>query len=220
MNESEFPRIDRRQAIKWMTTAAAGLMLARAQGFARDASGSPTPVAPGGKGYGTDPDLVKTYNPGDLWPLTFTPAQRRAAIALCDMIIPADEHSPSASSVGVQDFIDEWISAPYPEQQHDRPAILEGLEWIDAESRRRFAVDFSRATAEQRRAICDDICFQPEAKPEFKNAAKFFNHFRDLTSGGFYTTPEGMKDLRYVGNVPLATFDGPPQELIEKLGLA
>jgi hypothetical protein len=29
-----------------------------------------------------------------------------------------------------------------------------------------------------------------------------------------------MKDLGYVGNVPLATFDGPPADLIAKLGLA
>jgi hypothetical protein len=28
-----------------------------------------------------------------------------------------------------------------------------------------------------------------------------------------------MKDLGYVGNVPLATFDGPPAALVAKLGL-
>ena len=28
-----------------------------------------------------------------------------------------------------------------------------------------------------------------------------------------------MKDIGYIGNVPLASFDGPPQALIEKLGL-
>jgi len=29
-----------------------------------------------------------------------------------------------------------------------------------------------------------------------------------------------MRDLGYVGNVPLAHFDGPPAELVAKLGLA
>jgi hypothetical protein len=29
-----------------------------------------------------------------------------------------------------------------------------------------------------------------------------------------------MKDIGYVGNTPLATFDGPPAEVLKKLGLA
>jgi hypothetical protein len=40
-----------------------------------------------------------------------------------------------------------------------------------------------------------------------------------LTVGGFYTTPEGMRDLGYVGNVALARFDGPPPEVLRKVGL-
>ena len=37
---------------------------------------------------------------------------------------------------------------------------------------------------------------------------------------GFYTTPVGRKDLQYVGNVPLKSFDGPPIEALKKAGLA
>lgn len=212
------PRLDRREAIKWMMTFAAGAMLVPSRGFGQSGA---TPVAtPSGKGYGTDPDLMKDYKPGDLWPLTFTDAQRRTATALCDVIVPADEASGSASSVGVPDFIDEWVSAPYPEQQHDRPVVLAGLAWIDAEAQKRFGADFAAATTMQQHAICDDICYEPEAKPEFKQAAAFFNRYRDLTTGGYYTTPVGMKAIGYIGNVPLPSFDGPPPELIEKLGLA
>jgi hypothetical protein len=29
-----------------------------------------------------------------------------------------------------------------------------------------------------------------------------------------------MRDIGYVGNMPLAKFEGPPAELIQKLGLA
>ena len=43
--------------------------------------------------------------------------------------------------------------------------------------------------------------------------------FRDLTAGGFYTTPAGTKDLRYVGNVALERFDGPPPEVLAMVGL-
>ena len=42
----------------------------------------------------------------------------------------------------------------------------------------------------------------------------------DLTAGGFYTTPIGMKDIGYTGNVPLERFDGPPIEALKKAGLA
>jgi hypothetical protein len=40
-----------------------------------------------------------------------------------------------------------------------------------------------------------------------------------LTAGGFYSTPVGRKDLSYMGNVPLARFDGPPAALLEALHL-
>ena len=58
------------------------------------------------------------------------------------------------------------------------------------------------------------------AAPEFAKAAKFFARFRDLTAGGFYTTPIGMKDIGYTGNVVLDRFDGPPLEALKKAGLA
>jgi hypothetical protein len=68
-------------------------------------------------------------------------------------------------------------------------------------------------------AICDDICYLPRAAPEFREAAKFFALYRDLTAGGFYTTPPGTMDIGYVGNVPLARFDGPPPEVLRRIGI-
>lgn len=208
-------RIDRRQAIKWVLTAAAAVSVARPSVMGYAASGS-DPTAPG---YGTDPKLNEVYKPGDLWPLTFNKDQRRAAAALCDVIIPADERSPSASQLNVHDFIDEWISAPYPRQRAEKKIVVEGLAWLDTESKRRFKKPFASLSAPQQTAICDDICYRPKAKPQFATAAGFFSTFRNLTSSGFYTTPEGMKDLRYLGNVPLTKFDGPPPEVLKYLNL-
>jgi hypothetical protein len=205
-------RMDRRDAIKWMMAAAATVGVLERGAFAAN--------APAATGYGTDPDLLKIYKSGEAWPLTFTDAQRNTAAALCDVIIPADAKSPSASSLRVQDFIDEWISAPYEAQKADRPIIIDGLTWLEAESRKRFSSDFAALVLRQKTAICDDISHPAKAKPEFRTAARFFARFRDLTAGGFYTTPEGTKDLGYIGNVPIATFDGPPPEVLKKLGLA
>ena len=217
MSTSDFHRLDRRTAIKWMLTAAASATLLdhALPGAAAERSVSGPAV-----GYGTDPDLLKNYKPGDLWPLTFTEAQRHTVAMLCDVIIPADGKSPAPSTLGVPDFIDEWISAPYPGHDRDRETVVKGLEWLDAESQRRFGRDFSGLIYIQIAAICDDICHVPTAKPELKTAAQFFKRFRDLTAGGFYTTKEGMKDIGYTGNVQLATFEGPPPEVLKKLGLA
>jgi hypothetical protein len=203
-------RISRREAIRWMAAASASLSLVPLQ-----LSGAVAAAA----GYGTDPNLMEDYRPGDVWPLTFTPAQRQAAAALCDMILPADDQSPAASSVGVPDFLDEWISAPYPEQQADRKLLLDGLAWLDQESKSRFGKTFAEAADADRRRICDRICYEPETASELKAAARFFARFRDLAAGGFYTTPQGWKDLQYLGNVPLAKFDGPPPEVLAYLKL-
>ena len=211
MNRHDYPRVNRRTAIKWMLTAAASLSL-----LDRQTLGAATPLL---KGYGTDPKLNHDYKPGELWPLTFTDAQRRTASALCAAIIPADDQSPSAASVGVHDFIDEWISAPYPHQQAQRQSILDCIAWMDTEARRRFSQAFADLDEKQIASILDDICHAPEAKPEFVGPAKFFAHYRDLIAGGFYTTPAGMKDVKYVGNVPLPEFKGPPPEVLAKLGL-
>lgn len=207
-------RIDRRAAIKWMMAAAASVAVMDRAGLAAEGASAKT------AGYGTDPDLIKTYKPGDVWALTFSDTQRRAASALCDVIIPGDENSPAPSKLGVPDFIDEWISAPYPGHDDDKRTVVEGLKWIDAESRKRFGNDFAELVLKQKHAICDDICAYGKAKPEFKTAAQFFRKFRDLTAGGFYSTPEGMKDIGYVGNVPSATFEGPTPAALKHLGLA
>ena len=215
MNPPDFPRPDRRTVIKWMLTAAAGLVLLdRQKTFASSAP------EPSGKGYGTDPVLNKDYKPGEVWPLTFTDAQRRTASALCAIIIPTEGAFPGAADLGVHDFIDEWISAPYPDQRKDRPVVLDGLAWINTEANRRFGRDFAALDGKQAASLCDDICHAPDAKAEHAAGAKFFARFRDLTAGGYYTTPAGMKDVGYIGNTPLAEFTGPPREVLEKLGLA
>ena len=215
MNPAELPRPDRRTVIKWMLTAAGVAALRPRPAFAAGESAAPS----SGKGYGADPDLMKIYQPGELWPLTLTDAQRRTAAALCAVIIPAEGGTPSAADLRVHDFIDEWISAPYHGPAGDRQRILDGLAWIDAEAQKRFGRPFADLKETEQAAICDEICHEPKAKPEFKKAAAFFKRYRDLTAGGFYTTPEGMKDIGYVGNVPRLTFDGPPREVLVKLGL-
>ncbi len=218
-------RVSRRAAMQWVMAAVAastlpttgkGLPVGRTVTPQEEAATQPA-LSVGG--YGPDPKLVVTYKPGDLWPLTFTADQRRTVRALADTIIPADRLGPAGSEVGVVEMIDEWISAPYPQQRGDRPVILEGLAWLEVESRGRFTKSFADLTENQKRNICDDICFPATAKPSFKMAAHFFARFRSLSASAYYATPQGWKAIGYVGNVALEKFEGPPPEVLERLGL-
>ena len=204
--------MDRRTTLKWVLAASAAWPLTNA-GAARAATAIPA------QGYGTDPDLLKTYRPGELWPLTLTAQQRRLAGVLADIIIPADDRSPGASAVGVVEFIDEWVSAPYPEHQRDRTTVVEGFVWLDAAAARRSGGGFADLGASAQQEICAGICDESRAPAELHAAARFFSRYRDLTAGAFYATPVGRKDLDFIGNVPLTHFDGPPAELLESLGL-
>src|SRR5215813_13776649 len=68
--------MDRRTTIKWVLAASASwtLLPARAGRTAEEKPAEPLRAL---KGYGTDPDLLKTYHPGEVWPLTLTPSQRQ-----------------------------------------------------------------------------------------------------------------------------------------------
>jgi hypothetical protein len=215
--------VSRRQAIQWVMAAVAASSLPK-QSWAQKAddkvarqekANTQTPRP----GYGTDPDLLTAHKPGDFWALTFNVAQKKTATALADTIIPKDDLGPAASEVGVVAMIDEWISAPYPNQQADRPVVVDGLAWIEVESKKRFNKGFAELSEQQKHAICDDICFTGNAKPPFKQAAHFFSRFRTICASAYYATPEGWKAIGYVGNVALGRFDGPPPEVLQKLGV-
>ena len=213
-------QIDRRMALKWIGAAAAAAAIFP-HASAQDKLQPPAGAAAGGQRIGTDPVLNKNYTPGDLWPLTLTPKQRKAAASLTDLILPPDNPGDKMpSQLGVQEFIDEWISSPYDETNRDRPVITEGLDWLDTEAQRRFQKDFADLAEPQKCAIADDICGKTAVKKEFKSAQNFFNRFRYLAASGYYTTPQGWKDVGYVGNVPTVNFDGPTPEALKHLGLA
>ena len=222
--------VSRRDAIKAAAAAAASLPIldGTAEGrkdgkSAQPPTQQPSPAkqapAPAGgpRGGPWDPDLIHP-RPGG-WPRLLGAREIATLTVLCDTIIPADDHSPAASTVGVPAYINEVVSAPYDPQQRDLVRVRGGLAWLNSESRKRFGKGFAALTDGERAQICDDICYLPKAKPEFQAAARFFDLVRDLSASAFYTTREGMNDLKYIGNVALPKFDPPPKEVLEKLGL-
>ena len=214
--------MDRRQAIKVMAIAAASVPAfgsCAPEGSPGSTSTSRLASHPKAAGTLWDPDLV---NPVVPWERILASDELESLATLCDLIIPADHRSPSARDVGAQDFIDEWVSAPYAGNSADLALVRGGLVWLDEEAAERFGdgLRFRNLSAEQQATICDDICFLPEAAADHEEAARFFDRVRDLTSTAFWTTQVGMDDLQYIGNVPLAQWNPPPPDVLRHLGLA
>lgn len=222
--------LTRRRALQVLAAGAAGAA-ALSTGACADGTESGVPRAgdatafsgatsggnPRAAGTPTDPDMV---SPVVWWDLVLTEDELATLASLCDVIIPEDEHSPGAAALGAHAFIDEWVSAPYDGNRDDLTLVRGGLVWLDIESTARFGDRFIDLTLEQKHAICDDICRAENAAPEYRVAARFFDRVRDLTSTAFWTTAEGIADLGFVGNRPMPRFDGPPPEVLERLGLA
>lgn len=198
--------LSRREAIRRILAATAFLASTRMSGFAAEGPAVPK--------IGFDPDLLKKEIP---WPRLLTPTEKQTVTALADLIIPADEHGPAASAVGVPDFIDEWVSAPYDQQVRDCKVIRDGLAWIDQEAQSRFRLNYAASTSEQQTAILQDIV--TEGTTARQQGRAFFIVLRDRVAGGYYTTQEGWKALGYMGNTPSADFAGPPPEVLQRLGL-
>jgi outer membrane murein-binding lipoprotein Lpp len=216
--------VDRRTTLRWLAAAIATETLLA--GCGDDGQGIVpehfvdlgTAKSPDGTAYGTDPDLVKPVVP---WQKTMTETQLDVVAALADVILPAGESSPAASDVGVQHFIDEWVSAPYQAQQIDRQIILDGLAWLEQEARTRFDRSFVNADDEQLRSIVDQVAFRDRVVAGKEDAARFFDRFRHLAMSAYYSTAAGIKEIGYIGNKPVSgAYPGPTEAALEHLSEA
>ncbi len=168
-------------------------------------------------GYGTDPDLL---HPAPApWPRTLTDRQRDTFAALADLLIPAEGQWPAATEVGVVDVLDEWVSAPYPEQQEDRKVLLAGIDWCDATARQHFGVAFKNAAQHDQLELIEPIANgDTAAASQHPGPTAFFVRIRELTTGAYYTSPAGVRELGYQGNTPIAgSYPGPTAEAMAHL---
>ena len=211
--------ISRRVTLAWIAAASASA-LAPGSSVAEETKPPagwdniiiPPVTAPG---YGHDPDLKAGSVP---WTLTLNPHQRAVLRLAADLMLPADARSPSGGTLPLDAFLDEWISAPYPQQQQDRALIMPGLAWMDGETKGRFGLDFVSASDAQRRAVFDTIAFRNNVQPGYERPAQFFARLRELMLTGYYTLPEGMADIGYIGNTPVPNdYPGPTPEAMAHL---
>jgi hypothetical protein len=205
---AELVEVDRRTTLRWFAVFAAAPLAACGETARSAMWGGLKPIS--APTIGRDPNILKPSVP---WPLTMTHAELVACAALTDLILPAEAGASSASQVGVPAFIDEWVSAPYPTQQEHRNLIVPGLAWLDEEAMKRGGATFAASTLAVQTSIADEIAFAGKVKPGLKKQADFFARMRSLTLGAYYTTPEGWKQIGYMGNRPSkGPYPGPTPE--------
>ena len=141
---------------------------------------------------------------------TFDDHQWKTVGVLCDLIIPADEKSGSATQAGVVEFLDDWIAfrTDQDNSQDFQAEIFGGLMWLDRESNRLFQKNFADAALESQKQILDRIAYPEKAAAADHLWVRFFSQFRSLTVGGFFSSKMGVGDLPYLGNKAVAVWKG------------
>ena len=189
--------MDRRKSLKLIATGAVAVPAVMAGCATDDKKGTDKPAEPVFN-LDRNPDEIK--NEKELLAKgPFFNAHEMATITiLCDIIIPKDDISGSASEAGVPDFID-FIVRDMP--SHQVP-VQGGLRWLDLQCFKRYEKAFKDCTAAQQIEMIDQIAYPEKAKPEMSQGVQFFNLMRNLTASGFYTSAIGIKDIGYAGNQP------------------
>jgi hypothetical protein len=144
----------------------------------------------------------------------FTDHEMATITVLCDIIIPKDEKSGSASDAKVPEFI-EFITKDIPE--HQLP-LRGGLKWLDMQCFNRFNKSFVDSSPNQQIEMVTEIAYPAKAKPEMQPGVVFFSRMRDLTSSGFFTSKIGLADIGYMGNQP-TKWTGVPEDVLKHYGM-
>ena len=145
----------------------------------------------------------------------FTPQELKTVTMLCDIIIPADKKSGSASQAGVPAFIEFMMK----DQPTNQTPMRGGLNWLDNQCRKRYGKPFAESTREQQMEIVELIAYPKLVKPEMSQGASFFTMMRNYTATGFYTSKMGIADIGYVGNVP-NNWEGVPEPVLKQYDLS
>lgn len=139
-------------------------------------------------------------------PVQLTKAQGEQTAVLVDLIIPRTD-TPGARDARVHEFIDLSFTI---EAERMKIQFVDGLDWVNDESLRRYEKDFVSASETQRiellRAISDEHENHP---PELTKGAFFFKDLKKRTISGYYTSREGwVEDLGRPDYVAMEKWQG------------
>jgi hypothetical protein len=132
---------------------------------------------------------------------------------LCDLIIPADEHSPAAREAGAAEYID-LLAGNNPQIAN---IFRGGIAWLNARSTSLFGEPFTESSPERQMRLLEEIADLDKVQPSLKAGAIFFDWARRMTMDAFYTSKVGIQDLGYLGNQALSRYEVPSAVLEQAL---
>ena len=207
--------MDRRSSLRWMGwgTLSAGVLLHACKNADKDvlenAKSNPDAFTPGRMQEEELHD--KKLMEGQF----FNPHEMATIAVLCDIIIPADDVSGSATDAKVPDFI-EFMVKEKPEFQ---VPLRGGIKWMDMHMMKEYGKTFKEAGKQEQIKLVNRIAYPDKAAANMKSGVAFFSLMRNLTASGFYTTAVGVKDVGYIGNAP-NNWNGVPDDVLKQYGLS
>ncbi len=143
----------------------------------------------------------------------FTEHEFQTIGVLADLIIPPDDRSAGGRAAGAAEFVDT-IAA---DDQKLAADFTGGVAWLDHEMQARHGKTFRECAPAQQTGMLDRIAWREKAPPELAAGVRFFALIRQWTVDAFYSSPEGVKDLWYVGNTAVAEFNGCGDNVTQEL---
>ena len=143
----------------------------------------------------------------------FTEHEFETVRTLAGIILPADDRGPSAAETGTPELIDWVMTDELLGDPTNRQTLMRGgLAWLDAEARDLGADSFVAATADQQRVLLDRIAYPTSAAPEDEAGVAFFSLLRNYVATGYFSSPQGIEDIGYLGNVARTEWTGCPDD--------
>ena len=163
----------------------------------------------------------------------FNEHEFRTLERLSELIVPADEGGPSGRDAGAPEFIDLLCS-----QNSELAAIFSGgILWLDNASGERHGKRFAEATEQGQTALLDSLVeaerhdtaddtnwdtseyrrfevFGLQSPSDARRGVHFFAWARKMVVDAYYTSPEGIKDIGFLGNSSHTEYEV-PQEAID-----
>jgi len=132
-------------------------------------------------------------------PKGLTAAEFQTLGDLCELIIPGAKQAAAA------EFIDTLCSG----SKQMAAIYTAGIAWMNAEIRRSHDTTFSAATADQQRALLDQIAWRKNASPALNPGIEFFDWARRMTVDAYFTSKVGTAEIGFKGNSSMQEFQVP-----------
>jgi len=130
-------------------------------------------------------------------PIFFDEHQNQTVVALTELIIPATD-TPGAKEAQVNRLIDLMLSESEKDQ---KAAFIQGLAWIDARCLKRYGKPFVDLASEQQTVLLEPLADPNNTSAEDRQGVRFFEHLKDATIFGYYTSKIGLEqELQYGGD--------------------